>query len=126
MIKGAIISVVLAAPIPAHAQEMSLTIPRDQAVCLSMISDLESKIRTDPVLLRLRTCPDIIAGARDLLESSRNASPGIITPRTGGGAEVLILTQREVACMINQIKVVIAATPETDPVTVDMSQCADQ
>jgi len=126
MVKGAIIAVALAAPIPAMAQEGSLTIPRDQALCLSSISDLETKIRTDPVLLRLRTCPDIIAGARDLLETSQNASPGIITPRTGGGAEVLILTQREVVCMINQIKVVIAETPEIDPVTINMSHCVDQ
>lgn len=126
MIKGALTAVILAAPISATAQDVSLTIPRDQALCLSTISDIEAKISTDPVLLRLRNCPDIIAGTRDLLESSQNASPGIVTPRTGGGAEVLIMTQREVVCMIKQVKAVVAATPETDPVTVDLSKCVDQ
>jgi len=126
MVKGAIIAVVLAAPMSATAQDVPLTIPRDQAECLSTITDLEAKINTDPVLLRLRTCPEIITGVRDFLESSQNASPGIITPRTGGGVEVLILTKREVVCLIQQIKLAIAAVPETDPVTVDLSLCADQ
>lgn len=124
MVKSVLLVVVLAAPVAAVAQDGLVTIPREQAECLSGIPNVEKLIRTDPVLLRLETCPDIIAGARDLLESSQNTSPGILTPRTGNGVEILIMTRRELVCMIDHIKMTIDAAPDLTPVNIDMSQCA--
>lgn len=125
MFRSILFAVILTTALPAMAQEqVPLLISRGEAMCLATLDDLETLMTTDPVLLRLSDCPAIIVGARDLMKSSQNASPGLVVPKTGAGAEVLIMRRRQVVCVINQVKHAIAIAPEAEQVAIELFQCA--
>lgn len=105
------------------AQDRQLSIPRDKADCLINIVELDAKLSTDPVILKLDDCPDIVAGVDDLRSSQLAASPGSITPRVGEGLPILILTRREIACMMDQLKTDRETNGESDPVRIDLTRC---
>lgn len=125
MFKSVMFAGILATAFPAMGQEQTpLLISRSEAMCLAALDDLETLMTTDPVLLRLSDCPAIILGARDLMKSSRNASPGLVVPKTGAGAEVLIMRRREVICVIDQVKRTVTAAPEAEQIAIELSQCS--
>lgn len=106
------------------AQGQSFTIPRYQAECLSALPDPENIINTDPVILRLGACPNIVAGSADLMGGMKNASSGLLLPKQGTGDGVLIMRRHDVVCLINRVKEKIKLASDTDQITVELSKCA--
>ena len=112
-----------ALPIAAVAQGGLLSIPRDRADCLINITELDARLTTDPVILKLDDCPDIVAGVDTLKSSQQASSPGSITPRVGRGLPILILTRWEITCLMDQLKADRDTTGGSDPVRIDLNRC---
>ena len=114
----------LALPNAVMAQDRLLFIPRERADCLINIVELDKRLTTDPVLLKLDNCPDIVARVDDLKSTQLAASPGSPTPRIGQGLPILILTKHEVACLLDQLKLDRDTNGGSDPVRIDLGQCS--
>ena len=121
----AALAVTLALSGAVMAQDRQLSIPRDKADCLIDIVELDAKLTTDPVILKLDDCPDIVASVDALKSSQLAASPGSPKPKVGKGLPILILTRREIACMLDQLKTDRDTNGGSDPARVDLTQCPE-
>ncbi len=117
------IAATLALPVATMAQDRQLSIPRDKADCLINIAELDTRLTTDPVILKLDNCPDIVASVDDLKSSQLAASPGSPTPMVGQGLPILILTRREIACLLDQLRTDRDSNGGSDPVRIDLTRC---
>lgn len=113
----------LALPAIAIAQAQQFAIPRDKADCLINIAELDARLTTDPVILKLDDCPDIVASVDTFRPTQLAASPGSPTPRVGAGLPILILTRREIACLMDQIRADRDRAGGSDPVQIDLARC---